>query len=369
MRCTTLKSNIPSWRYELELETKRPNLVIPSYSVKEDVIPYLNCRLQYRYRNVGSLPYARPERFWFGLFIHGALELAYRYWRDAETPPAFPWPCTKLERRGDAPNWQDHDIGKFANDAETSLRNQGVRAPSAAARNSAYGKVATMVNALGAHLFPLIDSAEHVERRITATRQPDSGRSRYELRGVLDALARAVPNIGSCNRIREYVRKACPDIRENSELILEYKASCRPAPDSSHWKQDELQVQAYAWLRGQELQSGKLPAAGVVIYVNELPDLDRAIRVILNELPELDKAVRVIPISRRSADSAIAEVDAVALQIEDALAAEATGGSAIRSWPPNCVDKTACADCDFRHFCPKPAGMSASYAPKAPASP
>lgn len=205
------------------------------------------------------------------------------------------------------------------------------------------------------HLFPLIDSAEHVEYRVSATRQPDSGRRRYELLGVLDALARAVPNIESGNRIREYVKKACPDIRGNSELVLEYKASKRHAPDSSFWKQDELQVQAYAWLRGQEHQSGKLPAAGVVIYVNELPDLDRA--------------VRVIPISRRSADSAIAEVDDAARQIEDALAAEATDGNAIRSWQPNCADKSVCAACDFRHFCPKPAGTPPSYAPKAPTAP
>lgn len=338
----------------MELETKRTNLIIPSYSIKEDILPYQNCRLRYRYHNGGSLPYARPEQFWFGLFVHGALELAYRYWRDEKTPPSFPWPFTMIERRGDAPDWQAHDIGKFADDAETSLWHQGIRAPSADARNSAYGKVATMVNKLGAHLFPLIDKVEY---RISATRQiprieTDSGRDRYELRGVLDALARPVRNMDG-NLIRESVKKACPNIERGSELILEYKAAARPAPGSSLWKQDALQVHAYAWLREQE--SGKPPAACVVIYVNELP--------------ELDKAVRVIPISRRSVDSAIAEIDAAARRIEIALADEETDGNAIRSWQPDCQDETVCATCDFRYFCPKPAGRSSGYIPKAPSAP
>lgn len=327
----------------MELETKRTNLIIPSYSIKEDVLPYLTCRLRYRYHNGGSLPYARPEQFWFGLFVHGALELAYRYWK-SETDS------------GRTVDWQDRDISKFANDAETSLRNQGVRAPSSRARNSAYGKVTTMVNALGAHLFPLINKVEH---RILAARpipqsETDSGRDTYELRGVLDALAvaRAVPDIGDGNLIREYVKKACPNVKMGNELILEYKAAERPKR-ASLWKQDALQVHAYAWLRKQE--SGKLPAAGVVIYVNELP--------------ELDKAVRVIPISRQSVKSAIAEIDAAARRIENALAKEETDGNAIRSWQPDCQDKSVCDACDFRYFCPKPVGASDSYILKAPSAP
>ena len=326
----------------MKLETKPPNLTIPSYSIKEDVLPYLTCRLRYRYHNGGSLPYARPEQFWFGLFVHGALELAYRCWK-SETDG------------GQTLNWQDRDIGKFANDAESALRNQGIRASSADARNSAYRKVATMVNKLGAHLFPLIDEVEY---RISATRpmpqgETDSGRDSYELRGALDALARAVPDIGDDNLIREYVRKACPNIKMGNELILEYKAARRPAPGSPLWNQDELQVHAYAWLREQE--SGKPPAAGVVIYVNELP--------------ELAKAVRVIPISRESVNRAVAEIDDAARRIEFALADEETDGNAIRSWQPNCQEKNVCAACDFRYFCPKPAGRSDGCMPKAPSAP
>ena len=345
----------------MQLETKRANLAIPSYSVKEDALPFLNCRLQYRYHRGGSLPYASMERFWFGLFIHGVLEQAYRFWKNEADPPAFPWPCVKRKRRGDAPNWADHDIGKFANTVEESLRRQGVRARSCVDRNSAYCKVGFMVNALGAHLFPLIDKVEH---KISATRPmpqsgSSSGRDSYELRGVLDALAISIP-VRDGNLIREYVKKDCPDIKRNSELILEYKGARRPARGASLWNQDELQVQAYAWLR--ERESRELPAAGVVIYVNELssPTPTRG---------ELDKAIRVIPISRRTVDSAIAKIDCVASQIEDALADEEIGGSAIRSWQPNCQDKSVCGDCDFRHFCPKPAGTPQNYAIKAPTAP
>ena len=191
----------------------------------------------------------------------------------------------------------------------------------------------------------------------------NSGRDSYELRGVLDALARAVPVRGD-NLIREFVKKGCPDIKMNSELILEYKGASRPACGAALWNQDELQVQAYAWLR--ERESGKLPAAGIVIYVNEL----RSAPVSRRELDKLlDKAIRVIPISRRTVDSAISKIDDVARQIEGALADEETDGSAIRSWSPNCQDKSVCGDCDFRHLCPKPAGTPSNYANKAPTAP
>ena len=344
------------WRNELELKTKQPDRAIPSYSVKEDVLPYLNCRLQYRYRNGGSLPSARPERFWFGLFIHGTLELAYRFWKSEADPP----------------NLTNFDIGKFANEVEESLRRQGISARNRKERDSAYVRVGTAVNALGCHLFPLIDGVERVEYKVSATRpMPQSGsnagRESYELRGVLDALARAVPDMGD-NLIREYVKKDCPDITRNSELILEYKGARRPARGKSLWIQDELQVQAYAWLRKK--QSGKLPAAGIVIYVNEL-----------SPRGELDKAIRVIPISPQSVDSAIAQIDDVERQIQDALADEETDGNIIRSWQPNCRDKTVCRDCDFRHFCPSPLGRrrttrskpqpppNSAAAPHSPAAP
>ena len=298
------------------------------------------------------------------MFIHGTLERAYRFWKSEADPPDFPWSCVKRKRRGDTPNWADHDIGKFADEVEESLRRQGVRARNRKERDSAYGRVGTVVNALGAHMFPLIDGVEHVEYKVSATRpMPQNGSNAgYELRGVLDALARAVrlPDMDG-NLIRKYVMKDCPDIKRNSELILEYKGAPRPARGKSLWIQDELQVQAYAWLL-RERQSGKLPAAGIVIYVNELssPTPTKC---------ELDKAIRVIPISPQSVDSAITQIDDVACRIQDALADEETDGNIIRSWQPNCQDKSVCRDCDFRHFCPQPAGTPPNYAIKAPTAP
>ena len=87
----------------------------------------------------------------------------------------------------------------------------------------------------------------------------NSGRDSYELRGVLDALARAIPVQGD-NLIREYVKKDCPDIKMNGELILEYKGASRPAPGASLWNQDELQVQAYAWLENVSQANCQPPA-------------------------------------------------------------------------------------------------------------
>jgi hypothetical protein len=103
----------------------------------------------------GATP-SRPVQLWFGEFLHGTLELSFRFWQDNRENYPFPWPCTQREWRALAPDWAPNDIGGFADIVETSLRQQGKQARSADARNSGFRRVALAVNQLGPHLFPLI---------------------------------------------------------------------------------------------------------------------------------------------------------------------------------------------------------------------
>ena len=67
----------------MKLEVRGTEHLVPSYSLTGDLLSYLVCRLQYRYQNRSSLPPSRPVQLWFGSFLHGTLEMCFRYWNEA----------------------------------------------------------------------------------------------------------------------------------------------------------------------------------------------------------------------------------------------------------------------------------------------
>ena len=393
----------------MELEIKRPEHIVPSYSLTGDLLSYLRCRLQYRYHNGSALPPSRPVQLWFGEFLHGTLEMAYRFWdelrQSGQQPPAFPWPCTQREWRQALPNWVNRDIGKFANSVEESLRQQGKQARSTDARESAYRRVEVAVNELGPHLFPLIASTES---RVIGTRPvPSQGQDlrcdNYEVHGVIDVLTHVTLSEASDdNLIRQCVLQVCPDLPETFEVIVDYKGARRPLIDEAYWEQGEWQIQTYAWLRERQPEALRV-VAGILIYINELTpggtEMQALRRGLSNDstdvVPEtssqdeqivrmwqdgmdtsqlsldfrLRRAIRVIPISPDSIARALWSFDDVVRRAEEDVVAEAAGRNILQAWAPNCEDEATCAACDFRHFCPKPAGKSENYVITAPTAP
>jgi hypothetical protein len=386
----------------VKLEVRPRERIIPEYSLTGDLLSFRTCEKQYRYYNGSSLPPSRPVQLWYGEFIHGVLEQAFRLW-DA-TRPGFPWPYTAIdeEERGVNPpplDLEDLDLRKFGWTVERPLLQQGKRARSAIARRSAYRRAYVAVNMLGPHLFPLITAAE---QRLTKTRdmperEGNRRASHYILTGIVDVLTNMSMSAESLdNPITRAVRAACPNLDGDYEVIVDYKSSRRPHLHNGEgevdlsWRLGEWQVKTYAWLRSQQPDAPRV-AAGVLLYLNELSpssndverlrrdianqkditdvrpaagsrdelllDLTRSgTRVELSEAFRLRRAIRVIPIDETTYESSMApatqQFDLIVGEIEDHIEREAATGSISQTWTHTCQDWQTCVACDFKTFCP-----------------
>ena len=381
---------------------------MPSYSLTGDLLSYSRCRLQYRYHSGSALPPSRPVQLWFGEFLHGALEMCYRFWsekqQDTSGAPSFPWPCTKRERGETIPDWQENDIGRFANTVEERLERQGKQARSSAARDSAYERLEATINELCPHLFPLIADAE---KKVIGTRPvPTSHRilrcSNYEVHGVIDVLTHiTLSSVSQDNPIRSAIQQACEELDPQFEVIVDYKGTSRPLTDEPDWNLGNWQIQTYAWLRRQQPDSLSVPA-GILIYINELvpgqDEMRKLRRGIADEtadvVPEpgsrdgqlvrmwrsgentrqlsleyrLRRAIRVVPITEESIEVALDNFDGVVRKVEEDIVSEAEGSDILTAWSPDCEDEATCVACDFRYFCPSPYGRSGPYDTSSPSA-
>ena len=147
----------------MALEVRRESKLVPSYSLTGDLLSYMRCGLQYRYQNGSALPPSRPVQLWFGEFIHGVMEAAYRLWAERAANFASDWPCNMTswdDRKNPDPNRAAHNIGVLGERIELSLANQGKRPRNREVRDAAYRRAEVAVNLVGRHLFPLVTSAE-----------------------------------------------------------------------------------------------------------------------------------------------------------------------------------------------------------------
>ncbi len=386
----------------MELEIKRPDRIVPEYSLTGDLLSFRTCAMQYRYYNGSSLPPSRPVQMWYGEFIHGVLETAYRLWTEGRTDFPFPWPYMEIGQNSlPAPppaGLARNDLRQFAWPVEQALIQQGKRARSGEARNAAYRRANVAINMLGPHLFGLISAAE---QKVIGTRMLPPRQSgvqfrsdKYVLTGVIDVLTNVELNdVEDDNIIRRAINTACPGLTGNYEVVVDYKGSHRPSADDEHWQVGEWQLQTYAWLRQRQPDAPRV-GAGILIYINELspgstdvarlrdqircnstdvvpqkgdPD-DYAIRawvaqskLKLSEAFRFRRALRVIPIDQDSIQRATSTFDKTVGQIESRVVDEADCGSIAQTWKPEgSRDEQTCAACDFRPFCPSPARGSDS---------
>lgn len=375
----------------MALQIRSEGNLIPKYSLTGDLLSFLRCRLQYRYHNGSSLPPSRPVQLWFGEFIHGIMEGAYRIWREASSTirPEFPWPMHITLYGESAPsNRSLHDIGTIGDIVEATLRSQGKIPRSSVVRESAYKRAERAVNELGPDLFPLIASAEE---RVIGTRSIPNIQGvnvrahKYELDGIIDVVTDLELNgAPTSNIFKQALQHTIPELSGRFEVILDYKGSRRPSINHDYWQQAEWQVQTYAWLRTR--QSGSLTvAAGVLLYINELAPTSEDLKSLKREMarqetdvmPErgspdyyaintwqpgaaipslsfafrLARALRVIPIDHNTQITATTNFDEVVREIECCIDAEARHGEIIGNWESR-GDEETCAACDFRYFCP-----------------
>ncbi|WP_353646278.1 PD-(D/E)XK nuclease family protein [Mesorhizobium sp. WSM2239] len=373
----------------MRLARKRPDRIVPEYSLTGDLLSFRRCARQYRYQNGSALPPSRPVQLWYGEFIHGLLENVYRLWKSRGGLP-FPIPYTRLTL--DDPieepelGLPEFDLRYLGWPVEESLLNQNKRARSRKARLAAYRRAEAAVNMLGPHLFPLIAEAEE---RVIGTREIPGAISsehraeKYALTGIIDVLTELeLGSADSDNLIRRAVQAACPSLSGEFEVIVDYKGTRRPDTESAEWTDGQWQVQTYAWLRHEQRRSRRV-AAGILIYINELapgegdilalraalraartdvaPVRDSDKRMLENWRPGaradfspeflFSRAVRVIPVNEQSIAVATGAFDDTVAQIETCVRHEEAAVSILQTWVDDCNDAKTCAACDFRYFC------------------
>jgi len=369
------------------LPVKRQGEIIPTYSLTADLLSYVRCGMQYRYQNGSALPPSRPVQMWFGQFIHGVMEGAFRLW--ALGRPNFPWPCTHptFNPEEAAPTLPDYDIGRIGTLVEAALASSGMSPRNRNIRDIAYRRAERAVNLLGPHLFPLVQAAE--EKVISTRPIPRVGNVplravRYEVEGVMDVLSRVGLAQASGNLIVDAVIPRLGGLREETDIILDYKGAERPATDHPYWDQGEWQVQTYSWLRSRQ-QTARPIGAGILLYINELFPTEHTFDTLktqclrgttdvapapgshdalaladwrrgqpipnLSEEFRIARAIRVIPIDQASQAHALAQFDDIVVRIESSIAHESQCGSIERSWVQT-GDENTCEACDFRSACP-----------------
>lgn len=369
----------------MKLPVRPSPYILPSYSLTGDVLNFMRCGLQYRYYNVGKLPSTNPVQLWFGQFIHGVMEEAYRKYDE------------NIKQDGEVIElWEDkkiiEDIIKLVEDRLTF---QGLFPWNENVEEIGKERAKTAIKELGPNLFPLIQNAEV---RLTGARDLELDPNyqhreadKYEITGVVDVITDVELSDleNEENSIVNLINDVLDDeIEEGFEVIVDYKGMRRPPKHkrdvTDFWKLYEWQVQTYAHLRRN--QTDKPIKAGVLVYINELLPSKTDLQKLKKEIKEgltdiipeedskeyqlikkwnrnkeipllpydfrLKRAIRVIPINEETISESLAEFDKIVKKIEKCLAKEKSLGNIIDSWEKDGSDESTCTACDAKTFCP-----------------
>lgn len=405
----------------MPLSVRPDPYVVPSYSLTGDLLAYLRCGLQYRYFNRGSLPPSKPVQLWFGQFIHGVLEEAYRKWLSGNEP-ALPWTDTQIQ--------------PVVTQIIRRLSAQGLYFQRYQLLGIAVERAFEVINVWGPYLFPLISEAEVRLRGIRpmptnqTIRQGDS----YEVEGIVDVITSVQLSAAtSPNPIVGALLSALAS--QAYEVVVDYKGMRRPSdydpndPSGGLWRHQEWQILTYAWLRSQQ-PDAKLVKSGVLLYLNELvpgiEDMERLHEEVLGggtgtDMPptgpdlqalrnwptsrshwrkqlnswtddvgdwwrtldadlqqdfprmpampnplslgyRLGRSLRTVDVDYGDIQHSLTEFDHVVARIEESVADESNGQRLTNVWDANPREET-CTVCDFKTFCPASRYRGAPNAP------
>jgi CRISPR/Cas system-associated exonuclease Cas4 (RecB family) len=386
--------------------------MIPEYSLTGDLLSFLTCNLQYRYQNKGTLPPSKPVQRWFGEFIHGVMEEAYLEWD--LNKKQFPWDWKedirpiedRIDLRLQVSGLYPHDEDLFYSLLNSELNFEDLNEHDH--KKLASARADKAINIWGPHLFPLINSSEHLIKGIRKMPNYNKKTSRsnyYGITGIVDVLSsmKINKNLKQTNldnynnRIIEFLKKdetfkekiANNEDGDEYEIIIDYKGMKRP-PISSEgpnnpWENHKQQILTYSWLRRQQ-QDSKPIFAGIIFYLNELVpskedlllvqeeiandltddaidygEFPNDVEIIMNwkeedKAPELSnefkisRSIRIINIDENEMNNSLKRFDNVVFEIESSLIKEIKGCKIQDAWSAK-GDERTCSACDFRTFC------------------
>jgi hypothetical protein len=370
---------------------KRPAVYsLPSYSLTGDLLSFLRCGLQYRYTRIGQLPSTRPVQAWFGQFIHGVLEEAYRQYNSA-----------RREGKTDPPPWEKARLDEICSLIKRRLAAQGLFPWTQDLEELGERRATATINELGPELFPLIHRAEvrlTGARALPISKIPERYRfreaDRYEVAGVVDVITHielSDPSLQNNRLVKTILRELPVKPPERFEVIIDYKGMRRPpikgTPGGSpnFWDIYEWQIQTYAHLRRAHEDS--LPVeAGMILYINEIMPTATDLSLLKNEIREdttdvlpspgseahalieqwhrkekipvlpldyrLARMVRIVQTSESLVRASLENFDEVVERIELCRGKELQHGLIINNWEKNPSDESTCTACDARTYCP-----------------
>lgn len=388
----------------MSLSVRNKPYFIPEYSLTGDLLSYLNCGLQYRYYNKGSLPPSKPVQLWFGEFIHGVMEDAYLEWRDSAGHKKFPWDWIPNVRDIEVLIWRRLAARRMSPPPrlfcpyDAGHQSEGL-CPDTNHPHQLYAsqRAFNAINTWGQHLFPLIQEAELKLKGTRPMPNYQSGRKRseyYSVTGIVDVLSSVnLQNAPSGNLILHYlenneqIKKAIITLNgPEYEIIIDYKGMRRPSVNDPSWKYHEWQLMTYSWLRSQ--QSGAKPViAGIIFYLDELAPSKEDLNLIredvnsgktdvmptgmdktsilnwksnskvddikLTQLFKERRSIRVVSINSAGINDSLNNFDGAVDKIEDSVFSESSTGNINNAWTTNPIERN-CTVCDFKTFCPNP---------------
>jgi hypothetical protein len=321
---------------------------------------------------------------WFGQFIHGVLEEAFRRYRAG----------------GAGTIVGDTDLEDILDFIARRLEANGLRPRNRELEFIGHARARVAVKRLGPELFPIISEAEiplNGTRNMPFERWPESlprrASDRYEMAGIVDVITEVQlddPRF-KANQLVSAITATLPaTLPSEFEVIIDYKGMRRPplrprthAPD--FWSIYEWQLQTYAQLRSLR-PDAKPVRAGVLVFLNELHPSTTDIEELRHEVrngrtdvvpaertnderfllnakrgtvPDLSfkfrlrRALRIVPITEESQELSARQFDNEVLKIEIARAQERASAQIRTVWPTNASDAATCAACDWRTVCPE----------------